>query len=73
MDRCPRHGSPARKTYDFGRYHDAQVTVFDGCECASSYVGDVAGFGGTARHHTTYGEAESHARFAVADKSARYG
>jgi hypothetical protein len=33
---CPDHATPARKTYYFGAYQDAEVTTFTGCRCAVS-------------------------------------
>ena len=33
---CPNHATPARKTYYFGAYQDAEVTTFTGCRCAVS-------------------------------------
>ena len=59
-DKCPVHGTPEKKTYNFGVYHDATVTTFTGCDCAICQ--DPNGFGDPPQYYTDYNGAASRAR-----------
>ena len=72
-DPCPRHGTPFRKQYEFGRYADATVTVFRGCNCAVS-VNEASmrlgvPLGNEVRLHADYASAACRARLIVAGES----
>jgi len=71
---CPDHDTPARKTYYFGAYQDAEVTTFTGCQCAvsvnaASLCCGVA-LGHEVQHHADgYNAAAGRARLIVAGEA----
>jgi len=71
---CPDHDTPARKTYYFGAYQDAEVTTFTGCQCAvsvnaASLCCGVA-LGHEVQHHAAgYNAAAGRARLIVAGEA----
>lgn len=64
QDYCPKHNTEAKKTYDFGKCRDAEVTVYNGCNCATCFVNN--GFNDPGTYHTSYTEASGRAKMIVA-------
>ena len=59
-DRCPIHGAEEEKTYNFGRFSDATVTTFTGCNCAICQ--EMSGFDDPPQYYTDYNGAAGRAR-----------
>lgn len=64
-DGCPIHGGEVRKIYRFGKYEDAEVATFRGCQCAvctnvaSLLCGPARG--GEVTYHLNYASAAGRA------------
>ena len=73
-DRCPVHGNPARKVYEFGREGDAEVYTFVGCRCAVALKHDPIGqYQPVATYHQQYASAAGVARLHSMQADATYG
>ena len=72
-DACPVHGGDEKKSYEFGRYGDAEVFVFVGCKCAVCERHD-AGLteDSTITYHGSYGGAEGVARLHCGMANVKY-
>jgi len=72
-DRCPVHGCPVKKIYDFGMYRYAEVAVFKGCRCAVATRHDPVGILDSAvTYHTHWGSAEGQARLHTEMMKVKY-
>ena len=64
-DKCPAHGTLARKEYDFGALRpQPHITVYTGCKCARFDAEMPSGH--ESKLFASYGEAEGAARLALA-------
>lgn len=68
-EQCPQHGGDMRKWYTFGRYGDAEVHVYSGCQCACAMVNG-GGFGSTVYYYTSYAAAAGRAAMRKAEAAA---
>lgn len=72
---CPRHGFEIRKSYSFGKYADATVYTFKGCDCAvcvneaSLLIGVPTGHEFTM--HDSYAQASGRARLISASEAVK--
>ena len=62
-DECARHGTPAKKDYEFGKYHDATLTTYKGCQCAAIF--NTEGFNDPGRLYPSYAQASGAAKMIV--------
>ena len=58
---CPVHNTPVRKVYSFGRYEDAEVVTYQGCQCAVCVKRN--DMFSDATYHTSYDNASARASY----------
>ncbi len=58
---CPVHKNIVRKVYTFGRYEDAEVVTYQGCDCAVCVKHE--DMDSDATYHTSYSSASSRASY----------
>jgi len=63
-DECPKHETPLKQEYNFGRFQNVVVCVYSGCQCAVTHDW-IDGFPNPPRWHKSYNEASGTAKLKV--------